>query len=165
MQTPVEYEDISDDEQTSNEDRIDDLPILLLNTVVSRASSLERVDAVTDQNCQCQVLATHSRRSFVARHRRNQKRNRHRRNLRFIHQLDRAVYHRFTMNHLKTILWQLHIDFLHVKRGQGSISIGFKSLALRDLSDERIPQNLFDRAHYFSICRFSWIFLSSLGCV
>ena len=159
-QTPVEYEDISDDEQTSHEGRIDDLPIHLLNTVASQSSSLERPDAVNDQNCQCQVLVTHSRRSFVARHRRNQKRNRHRRKSRFIHQLSRAVYHRFTMNHFKTILRQLHIDFLHVKRDPGSIIIGFKSLALRDSSDERIPQNLFDRAHYLSICRFRWIVLS-----
>ena len=147
-QTPVEYEDISDDEQTSHEDRIDDLRILLLNTVADTGNILDT------QSYTARAQTRRVVRSIEARQRRNRKRNLHLRPFRDRHVRVRPLFHRFTMKQIKQLLPERDVRYVHLKADRRSnyLSIGMKKSDLVGTYFDRVPGDMFNE-HNYRLCR------------
>ena len=94
-------------------------------------------------------------RSAAARTRRNRKRNKVLRSYRDRHVLLRNVYHRFTLKQIKNILRDRDVHYVHLTFNKSSrlLSIGMKKATLVDLYSNRVPSDLFDKAHYRRYCR------------
>jgi hypothetical protein len=94
-----------------------------------------------------------NRRSVEAHKKRNRRRNNTFRSRRYHYYITRRLYHRFTMKSIRQILDQHHIDYTHIKTVDGTLVIDAKSDMIKERNQQRLPDEVFDRYHYYEHCR------------
>ena len=93
--------------------------------------------------------SAHQHRSKEARRRRNQKRNLTHRSRRYERFFVRQVYPRFTMKMIRRTLERYHVHYTHVKIAKDSLVIGVKNEDGERSADRKLPEDAFDRLHYY----------------
>lgn len=92
-----------------------------------------------------------STRSSEARLYRNHRRNIRRRRIRYVNHIKRFCYRRYSSYRIRLVLKQLGVDFVHIRVAGHQVIIGMKNRHQRDYFDDKLPLNIFDRDHFFSI--------------
>ena len=63
--------------------------------------------------------------------------------------MTRHIYHRFHMSLIKIILRQHDINYIHAKIVTGILVIGVENAILRQHNEQQLPDDIFDRRHYY----------------
>jgi hypothetical protein len=140
-----DLEDISEDENDEDE--------ILLSSVsnhrVVEVNHISNDQPVKSSNEERKVRK--STRSSEARTRRNREKTRKMRSYRDQHVIYRQVYHQFKFHQIKKIIEvDLGIRYAHLKpiKSLNMVSIGWKHSDLVDRYFDKLPGDIFDKAHY-----------------